>query len=113
MKNLLSLLLVMSVAGCASSTVIHSVPEGASLYLNGEKVGTTPYIHTDRKMSGTYSMITLKKDNHQEFKAALARNEEVNYWAVFSGVVLVAPLFWVMDYKPVHTYELTPIEAAK
>jgi uncharacterized protein YceK len=42
----ISLLLAVSVliSGCASTTMIHSNPDVAKVYLNEELAGTTPYL---------------------------------------------------------------------
>ncbi len=34
----------MLFTSCASTTMIHSIPSGAKLYVDGEPVGSTPYV---------------------------------------------------------------------
>ncbi len=33
-------------------------------------------------------------------------NEEVNVGAINGTVLVLIPALWIMDYKPIHTYEL-------
>lgn len=88
--------------------MINSEPSGAALYLNGEKVGVTPYTHTDTKIVGSTNTVTLKKDGYQNFTTTFTRNEEVSVGAVIGGVLVLVPFLWVMEYKPTHTYEMVP-----
>ncbi len=110
MKRLLCLLLAASLAGCTSTTVIKSVPEGATVYLNGERVGMTPYTLSDTKIVGSSNSIVLKKEGYQDFAAVFSRNEEADVGAIVGGVFVLVPFLWTMGYKPTHTYELTPLK---
>jgi len=109
MKRALCLLLVASLTGCTSTTVIKSVPEGATVYLNGERVGTTPYILSDTKIVGSSNSITLKKEGYRDFDAVFSKTEEADVGAIIGGVLVLVPFLWTMGYKPTHTYELTPL----
>ena len=40
-------------SSCASSTIIDSSPSNATIFVNGEKVGKTPYEHKDTKIVGS------------------------------------------------------------
>jgi hypothetical protein len=42
---------------------------------------------------------------------ALSRNEEFNVGACIGGVLVLFPFLWIMNYKPEHTYELTPLQS--
>ena len=75
---------VVLLSSCASTTVIQSEPTGASLYLNEQPVGKTPYTMKDTKIVGTKTTIKLKKEGY--------------------------PFIWIMEYNPVHKYELTPLK---
>lgn len=104
MKNLFALIFVISVSAC-SSTVINSTPNGATLYMNGEKVGITPYTYTDKKILGSTNTVRLQKDGYQDFSAEFSRNESVSVLAII-GSPFILPVLWIMDYKPTHSYEL-------
>lgn len=108
MKRILCLLLVVNLTGCSSTTVINSVPDGAAVYLNGERVGTTPYTLSDTKIVGSSNSVTLKKEGYQDFVAVFSKNEEADVGAIIGGVLVLVPFLWTMGYKPAHTYEMTP-----
>jgi len=110
MKGISSIVLAALVTGCSSTTVIDSQPKGASVYLNGEKVGVTPYTYTDTKMIGSTNFVLLKKDGYQDFTAAFGRNETANPGAIVGGVFVLVPFLWAMDYKPIHSYEMVPLK---
>ena len=111
MKKLVCIALAISVSACASTTIINSDPSGARVYLNGEKVGTTPYTHTDTKIVGSTNTVLLKKEGYQDFSALFSRNEDVSVGAIVGGICVLVPLFWVMDYKPTPSYELVPLKS--
>ncbi len=112
MKSLLCITLAISISACASTTVINSEPNGAAVYLNGEKVGLTPYTHTDTKIVGSTNTVLLKKEGYQDFSAAFSRNEDVNVGAIIGGFFVLVPFLWTMDYKPSHSYEMVPLKSA-
>jgi hypothetical protein len=111
-KRLLCITLAICVSACASTTIINSEPNGATVYLNGEKVGITPYTHTDTKIVGSTNTVLLKKDGYQDFSTAFTRNEDVNVGAIIGGIFVLIPFLWIMDYKPSHSYEMAPLKSA-
>ena len=96
-------------AGCVSSTMIETIPNGASLYLNGESVGKTPYLHRDTKIVGSSTDVRIEMEGYKSFRTTLQRNEEADAGAIVAGVFTLIPFLWTMKYKPAHTYELTPL----
>jgi hypothetical protein len=104
-------LLAFSV-GCASSTVIRSDPSGATVYIDGSKVGKTPYTHSDTKVVGSHTRVELKMEGYEEFETGISRNEEFQVGACIGGVLFLVPFLWVMGYKSEHNYELTPMAGA-
>lgn len=96
---------------CTSTTRILSEPSGAIVYLDGEKVGTTPYSMTDTKVIGTCTHVALVKEGYEEFCTVICRNEEVDPGAVIGGILVLFPFLWTMKYKPTHNYELIPFYA--
>lgn len=81
------------------------------MYLNGEKVGVTPHTHSDTRIVGARTTVTLKKEGYQDFTATFSRDEQVNVGAIIGGVLVLFPFLWTMDYKPMHNYELTLAKA--
>jgi hypothetical protein len=61
MKFLCAVTAASMLHACASSTVIHSRPEGAKLYMDGEFKGNTPFTYSDQKIVGSTSHIRLVK----------------------------------------------------
>lgn len=96
-------------ASCSSTTLIRSVPDGAKLYVDGEPVGVTPYEIVDTKIIGSATDIKLVMDGYEDFSTRIYKDEELNVGALIGGFIVPAiPWLWVMKYRPVHTYELTP-----
>ena len=108
-KMLVILATAALIAACASTTKIDSTPAGATLYINGEKAGTTPYTYTDTKIVGSAVQLKLKKEGFEEFQTTLTRNEEADVGAIVGGVFTLVPLLWSMKYKPTHTYEMVAL----
>jgi len=115
MKKLIiqSVALILStsilLSGCASATLIQTTPPGAKLYMNEELVGNTPYTYSDTKIVGTTTVVKIKAEGYEDFNYVLKRNEEANVGAIIGGIFLLFPFLWVMDYKPMHNFELVPL----
>lgn len=97
------------VSSCASSTNIYSNPKGATVYLDGGKVGKTPYTMTDTKIVGTRTQITLKKEGYEDLNVAISRNEELDVGALIGGLLVWVPFLWIQKYHEAHTYDLVPL----
>ena len=109
-NTILIAVLAQSLFGCSSSTVISTEPSDADLYINGMKVGKTPYTYADTKIIGSTTSLKFKKEGYKDFEVALKRNEEVNVGTVIGGIFFLAPFLWVMEYLPSHHYELEKVE---
>lgn len=96
-------------AGCASTTVIQSSPNGAKVYLDGKPVGLTPYTHTDKKIIGTTHLFKLEKDGFAPLYGSFTRNAEWNKKAVMAGCFSLIPFLWAKNYPIENTYDLRPI----
>ncbi|HCY19218.1 MAG TPA: PEGA domain-containing protein [Deltaproteobacteria bacterium] len=112
MKKLAYFTLAISLSACSSTTVINSDPNGAMVFLNGEKAGVTPYMYTDTKIIGSTNTVLLKKEGYQDFSTVFSRNENANVGAIIGGVFVLVPFLWAMDYKPSHSYEMVPLKGA-
>jgi hypothetical protein len=108
-KSIVLGMIVSFVAGCASTTVIHSTPEGAKLYLNNVYVGTTPYSHKDRNFSCTHLSLRLELDGYQPSEPTICRDEKPDAGAIVGGIFLEIPFLWTMGYQPQHIYRLVPL----
>lgn len=101
---------VVLFSSCVSSTLIQSSPPGAKVYINGESVGKTPYLYSDSKIVGSITNIDLVKDGYNTLYTSLERTEQANPGAIVGGLICAVPFLWMLEYKPLHTYELTPLE---
>lgn len=100
---------IVLLSGCASSTMIKSVPSGAKVYINGEPVGVTPYLYTDTKIIFSPINVDIIKDGYKPIYETFRRDEEFNA-GTFIGGIFVWPLWlWTLDYKSTHTYEMVPV----
>lgn len=105
--------IVVLFSGCASSTMIKSVPSGAKVYINGEPVGTTPYLYTDTKIIFSPINVDIIKEGYKPVYETFRRDEEFNP-GTFVGGIFVWPLWlWTLDYKSTHTYELVPVSGTE
>ena len=106
----ISLFLAFSIlfASCSSTTMIQSNPSKAKLYIDGQFVGETPYVHRDSKIVGSSMMVKLEKDGYKPTISTITKDEEVNVGAIIGGLFVVVPFLWTMQYQPVHNYELKP-----
>jgi hypothetical protein len=103
------LLCLIFLAGCASSTVINTEPQGAQVFVDGELKGSTPYTYSDRKTIGSTTNITVKKEGYEDFTALIVRNEEFDPGACAGGIFTLIPFLWVQKYSPSRTFELTSL----
>ncbi|MEZ5069832.1 MAG: PEGA domain-containing protein [Bacteroidales bacterium] len=106
---LAALMLSASLLSCTSTTMIHTVPEGAKVYLNDEFKESHSYKHSDSAISGTSTEMTFKMDGYQDFYTLLSKNEQVDVGAIVGGVFFLFPFIWTMGYNPSHSYELSPL----
>src|SRR5512138_224888 len=95
-------------SGCVSTTVIRSYPPGARVYLDGEPVGTTPYVMSDQKIVGSSTRVRLVMQGYEPHDALVQRNEQFDPGACIGGLLVLFPFLWIMGYKPEHNYELVP-----
>jgi hypothetical protein len=105
-QTITTCLLIALISGCASSTLIQSIPNRAKLTIDGSHVGTTPYKMRDTKITGTTTSIKLESEGYEPLHTTITKDEEVNPGAVIAGIFFYIPFLWTMRYNPVHTYEL-------
>src|SRR5690554_2555327 len=81
--------------------------------MNEEYMGVTPYSYSDTKIVGSTTSIRLEKEGYEPFYTSLSRNEEVDVGAIIGGIFVLVPFLWTMKYKPVHNYELVPLDGTQ
>ncbi len=102
------LAIVVLITSCSSATLIRSEPGGADVFLDGERMGKTPYMHKDTKIVGSKTLVELRLEGYEPFHTSFARNEEADVGAIIGGIFLLFPFLWTMRYKDSRTYELVP-----
>ena len=108
MKKLLSVITVIAfLSGCASSTLIKTVPEGANVNIDGSLIGTSPVSYSDTAVSGTTKTVLLKKDGYKD-KTGIIRKEEAKVGPIIGGIFFLFPFIWTLGYPDAYTYELEP-----
>ena len=103
----LALLLAATLTGCASSTLIRSTPSGATVYIAGKQVGTTPLRHTDSRRSFEGVHLRLEKEGYEPVETFIRRDGTINIHTLFLAV-FIAPLFHIYGYEPQYDYVLKP-----
>lgn len=92
--------------GCASRTVIHSVPEGADILVDEQFPGKTPFAYADAKVRGSETRVHLRMDGYRALDTAFRRDERIA-WPVLLGGPVPA-LLWFKGYDSARTYRLVP-----
>jgi hypothetical protein len=93
-------------SGCASTTLFSTDPEGASVFIEGEERGTTPYIYSDTKIVFSSTPVTFRKDGYKDLDIILKRTEQPAVGAIIGGVMFYVPILWFAEYKKDHFYIL-------
>ena len=94
---------------CASTTQIRSTPPGANLFIEGEKLGQTPYSYTDTHIVGSVVHAKMTKSGYEDLNVSFSRSEEADVGAIIGGVLAFVPFLWTMKYKPEHSYEMVSL----
>ncbi len=94
---------------CASTTQIRSTPPGANLFIEGEKLGQTPYSYTDTHIVGSVVHAKMTKSGYEDLNVSFSRSEEADVGAIIGGVLAFVPFLWTMKYKPGHSYEMVSL----
>lgn len=98
------LLTVALMGGCASSTTLKSLPEGARVYsAQGALLGVSPYTHWDRNISYAEQMFVLVAEDYKR-REILIKKDCLYIHRLFMPPVLALP--WLMGYDVEYTFEL-------
>lgn len=103
------LLLLVSLAGCVSSTKVTFATDvdGAEVYVDGELVGTTP---VQTKLSNAIwedPDVLIRKDGYKDLHSSV--NKELKTVNLVCGILLWWPsLLYVSGPKKTQNYILTP-----
>jgi hypothetical protein len=109
--SILAVAAILFLAGCTSMTQIQTIPPGAKVYLNDEFGGESPCTMSDSKIIGSTTYVRIEKPGYYPLETVIVRTEEIDAAPVVCGLIFT-PIWWLwaMKYKPVHLYELVPLE---
>lgn len=115
LKKLAAIWACVSLVGCISHDVqVHSVPQGAKVYVNGEFIGKTPCIYQDKRKAGggTYEF-KVEKEGYQTIKRTYKQKmntEEVGLAGLFALVfcVTICCVPWSFTLPDMIAFEMEP-----
>ena len=102
--------LIVLLSSCASTTLISTEPSGATLYIDGVKVGETPLPMTNTKTVLECSSITIEKEGYRTVNTTICRSEEIDPVPIIGGFLFIFPFLWAMKYYPEHNYTLQQVK---
>lgn len=111
MKPYISILSLLLLSACSSSTVIRSSDPEARIFVNGEFLGTGEATYTDRKVAFSKNEVVIRKEGCAAVENSFRRNEEPDFGAIVSGILITIPFLWVTEYKDEHAYEFDCAQA--
>jgi hypothetical protein len=99
-------------SGCASSTLINSVPPGAKVYIDGQYLGHAPATQKDTAILGSSKTVVLKLEGYRD-RTGTIRKDEIQAGPLVAGIFLTIPLLWMMGYPAQYTFELEEEDRAE
>lgn len=114
-KTLFHLVLVLIFAACSSTTIVRTNDPKVRIFIDGEYKGKGSVSHSDQKIVGSVTHVTLKKKGCRPQNHNFTRNEEFDAGACLGGVFTLIPFLWIQKYKPEHSYEFEcdPVKVVK
>ena len=103
--------LTASLLSCSSTTTVRALDSGGSIdrdvkiYLDGSFKGKGEVMHSDTKIVGSATSVSLKKENCRSARHQFSRSEQLAVGPLIGGIFFFVPFLWVMGYNPVHSYE--------
>ena len=105
MKKLIIILSVFILFGCASYTVIKTIPDGAKIKQGTQLKGFTPYDHWDRGISFASTTFTLQMAGYKDKEITITKD------MLYPGrIFLVISWPWMFGYQEVYFFELEKSE---
>ena len=105
----IALVTLVSVVGCASSTVIRSVPPGARVYVNGHYLGEAPVTQTDKAVLLSSKTVVLKKEGYRDQTGTITKGLAIV--PLLTALLCVVPLLWALGHPDEYVFDLEPIPA--
>ena len=96
--------------GCASTTKIHTKPEGAKVYIDNISKGTTPLEYSDTAAAGTEKPIRLEMNGYKTLVTVI-RKDKFQVGPMIGGILILFPFIWILGYPESYEFELEPEKA--
>ncbi|MBW2078235.1 MAG: PEGA domain-containing protein [Deltaproteobacteria bacterium] len=103
--------LVFFLMGCASKTIIRSTPEGAEVYIDNLRMGTTFLPYFDTAIAGSTKSLKLKIEGYRTFETTI-RKSEFQVGPCVGGVLVLFPFICILGYPEVYEFELEELPEA-
>jgi hypothetical protein len=100
--------LLVTAAGCASTTVLSTQPPGATVQLDGMMLGQTPFTFTETVSVFTKHMLVMRKDGFEDLSATIQPDQWQAGKIVLSILCFVPGLFWSTEYPPAYNFVMVP-----
>ena len=110
MKRLVIILAVLILSGCASSTVIKTIPDGAMVKQGDQLVGITPYDLWDRSLSFSTTTYTLQMDGYKDREITITKDVLYIHRLLFPPILALP---WMFGYPIGYYFELEKKEKLK
>nr|HPQ42374.1 hypothetical protein [bacterium] len=78
----------------------------AEIWIDGIKVGTTPYTHTDSDLSFSTKTVQFKKAGYEDTTRIIKRDQMNTQNAILSFLCFWPGLLWAWEYPPSYSFEL-------
>lgn len=108
-RKVLAALLALVMAGCTSTTMLNSIPEGASVYVDGSPIGLTPVQYSDKGILFTSKHVEFKKEGYQA-KALTITHDSFAVGPCIGAWFVLIPALWMFEYQPQYSVQLNPVE---
>ena len=100
-------------SGCAETTRINSVPEGAVVYINGIHAGPTPLIHRYRAGLPESAIIDLRKEGYKNMSNATIDKSLRADASLFLLLLVIIPYFFSARFEDQYVFTLEPLPGTK
>lgn len=112
-KRVVSGIICVSIlCSCVSTTTLKSTQPGTKIFADGHYLGEGSVSYSDKKVSGSDTVIELKKEGFADKTVTINRSGQVNVGAIVGGILLAPTLFgllfflWSTDYKPYYVFDM-------
>ncbi len=102
----LALALPTSGAGCATATRLHTRPEGATVYVDGELIGKTPVVYDNDPGLPRRYHVQLYKPGYAPLDFYL--DAKMSWLWGYVGAVTLVPYLWAWSLGREYVFALTP-----